>query len=203
MRPDDLLHASDDASIPRCLQCGYELRVADEGRCPECGHGYDHRSLRLIALAQMTAVRAARDRIVALAVVTLLAAVVTGARTASLWVALTLLALCALTATVGLSRFLWRRGLLNTPFEILTQTGFVAVAASLIAVALVGWLVAAAVSVFALALAWLAIYDTPHIAPHATDSLEAAERRCVGRDRLLIWLALGFAHVAVAFTLLG
>lgn len=34
-----------------CPQCGYDLRAIPEGRCPECGFGYDHRSVLRMNLA--------------------------------------------------------------------------------------------------------------------------------------------------------
>ena len=32
-----------------CPRCGYDLRALREGRCPECGFGYDHAALRDIS----------------------------------------------------------------------------------------------------------------------------------------------------------
>ncbi len=29
-----------------CPQCGYDLRAAERGRCPECGFGYDQQAIR-------------------------------------------------------------------------------------------------------------------------------------------------------------
>lgn len=31
--------------VPRCLDCGYELSGLEDGRCPECGHGFSHARL--------------------------------------------------------------------------------------------------------------------------------------------------------------
>lgn len=31
--------------VPKCLDCGYDLSGLDDGRCPECGHGFTRRHI--------------------------------------------------------------------------------------------------------------------------------------------------------------
>lgn len=41
--------ASTDAHPLHCPRCGYDLQAIPEDRCPECGLGYDHASVRWMA----------------------------------------------------------------------------------------------------------------------------------------------------------